>query len=37
MILGSAGLGGFGLGGKPLNDPTKNPFGSLPTNSGGGN
>ena len=26
------GFGGFGLGGKPTNDPSKNPFGSVPTN-----
>ena len=29
MFLG--GFGGFGLGGKPVNDPTKNPFGSIPS------
>jgi len=36
---GGGGFGGFGLGGKPVNDPTKNPFGALPTpniNAGSG-
>lgn len=26
------GFGGFGLGGKPVNDPSKNPFGLVQTN-----
>ena len=27
------GFGGFGLGGKPTNNPNKNPFGSVPSTS----
>ena len=34
---GAGGFGGFGLGGGPVNDPNKNPFGTLsstPANTG---
>ncbi len=31
VLFSGLGFSGFGLGGKPTNDPNKNPFGSVPS------